>query len=74
MQHLQNHALRIIYWHLPRTDLMTLHTLANIGTLAQRTIRQLLCNLAYSNILQFTKCKQPFLCHATVSFEINGSG
>lgn len=43
LQRLQNRAMRIIYQHLPNTDMTTLHTMAKAGTLAQRASRQLLC-------------------------------
>lgn len=43
LQRLQNRALRIVFRHLPGSDLTSLHIQANLGTLAQRTHRQLMC-------------------------------
>lgn len=43
MQRLQNRALRIIYRHDSDHDIATLHLKANIGTLMQRSNRQVLC-------------------------------
>lgn len=43
IQRLQNRALRIIYRNTLDLDLSALHVRANIGTLAQRTARQVLC-------------------------------
>lgn len=43
LQRLQNRALRIVFRHSADMDLTILHTRANLGTLAQRCNRQLLC-------------------------------
>lgn len=43
LQRLQNCALWIIYWHRSNSSLAEFVLLANLGTLAQRSNRQLLC-------------------------------